>query len=104
MSSVMSEKNQSNADQRDAGYFRVVERLWPLIKADQQTKVLQDVLRVSGMSADEAYSTHWETLTDIEQLQKITEVWPKLNVGMQRTFATRMMAEEVRANKRNRRR
>lgn len=103
MVSVLEKDQSANSDQPDQGYFRIVERLWPLIKSDQQTKVLQDVLRVSGMSADEAYSTWWAELTDIEQLQKITEVWPKLSVAMQRTFATRMMAEEVRANKRKRR-
>ena len=84
------------------GYLAIVERLWKLIPAEAQveSKILGDVLRVSGEPASVAYDSKLNALDSQAKLDRIIEAWSKLpSVRVRRGFAARVMMEEVRANK-----
>lgn len=83
------------------GYLAIVERLWKFIPAEAQidSKILGDVLRVSGEAASVAYDSKLNALESQAKLDLIVEAWPKLSTRMRRGFAVRTMMEEVRANK-----
>lgn len=83
-----------NASQ--SGYYKIVARFWSRIEVESQLQVMQDVLRVSGLPADEAYSAKWAELSSDELLEQIAKAWPSLSVRMQRTFANRMTEETSR--------
>ena len=81
------------------GYLAIVERKFIPAEAQIDSKILGDVLRVSGEPASVAYDPKLNALESQAKLALIVEVWPKLSTRMRRGFASRVMMEEVRAKK-----
>jgi hypothetical protein len=100
VSLVAADKSASSAGAK-CGYLAIVERLWKFIPAKDQvdSKILGDVLRVSGEPASVAYDSKLNELESQAKLDRIIAAWPKLSTRMRRAFAVRTMMEEVRANK-----